>query len=380
VSDLGSEVPAGHGRKVVIWKASWLPGSETFVRNQVDALERWHATCLGLKDVGSPLGRGTDRVLYGRTLPEKVRRGAFLWTGRGGRVRPALDAIRPDLVHAHFGSDATLIVHEAARAGARLVITAHGADVISPHAHSTLIRARIASTLRRADQVIVVSKFLASRVEQLGVEPRRIRVLYTGIPIGPRPEEGDDHRVWDLAFAGRLVERKGVSDALLAAASAQARLGRRLRMCVMGDGPLRAEMASMARQSGLGAEFLGHVDPDRVRLELSRSKIFLAPSRTGPKGDAEAFGMVFLEAAARATPVVAYRHGGVVEAVCEGVTGVLVDEGDVSGLSNAVLSLLRDPARRAELGAAGRARVETSFDIRARTRELERVYDSVVDG
>lgn len=362
--------------ELLVWKATWLPGSETFVRNQVDALETWTATCLGMKKVTSPMSRDSDVVLFGDGLADKLRRHALLRTRHSRSLRHALETLRPSVVHSHFASDATLIAPEAIRAGIPLVVTAHGADVLSPGAHAQYIRSRISSTLKGADQVIAVSSFLASHVAALGVDTRRIRVHYTGIPVCPEPDLTAE-REWDIAFVGRLVDRKGIVDAITATALAQEQTGRVLKMCVMGDGPLRPTIEAQARAQGVDLAMLGHVTPERVGKELSSSRIFLAPSKTSQTGGAEAFGMVFLEAAARGIPVVAYRHAGVVEAVADGRSGVLADEGDIAGLASALTSFLRSAQRRIEYGAFGRKRVEADFDIRTQTRKLEAVFDSV---
>jgi glycosyltransferase involved in cell wall biosynthesis len=89
--------------------------------------------------------------------------------------------------------------------------------------------------------------------------------------------------------------------------------------------------------------------------------------------------MVFLEAAAHRLPVVAYRHGGVPEAVADGVGGLLCAEGDVPALAAKLSRLLDDDALRERLGRAARARVVERFDITERTAALERLYDRVLD-
>jgi phosphatidylinositol alpha-1,6-mannosyltransferase len=72
-------------------------------------------------------------------------------------------------------------------------------------------------------------------------------------------------------------------------------------------------------------------------------------------GSFEGLGLVLLEAAARGLPSVTWAMGGAPEAVVDGVTGVVVDAGDVDAAAAALASLLRDPARRRVMGEAGRA-------------------------
>ena len=86
--------------------------------------------------------------------------------------------------------------------------------------------------------------------------------------------------------------------------------------------------------------------------------------------------MVFLEAALAGLPVLSYRHGGVPEAVADGVTGTLVPEGDVEQLAAAIDSLLDDPDRARDMGLRGAQRVVSQFDIRELTKGLESAYDT----
>jgi glycosyltransferase involved in cell wall biosynthesis len=87
-------------------------------------------------------------------------------------------------------------------------------------------------------------------------------------------------------------------------------------------------------------------------------------------GDPEPFGLVNVEAMASAKPVVAFAHGALPEIVVDGQTGILVPPGDTVAMAESIVSLLRDPQRRAAMGRAGRRRVVEHFAI-------ERVVDQV---
>jgi glycosyltransferase involved in cell wall biosynthesis len=180
-----------------------------------------------------------------------------------------------------------------------------------------------------------------------------------------------------IVFVGRFVEKKGVYD-LLDAVSMLPPRQRNTQVVLIGDGPERDGIASRASELGLNVRFTGVLSQLEIAQELQRAAVFCGPSRTATSGDAEGFGMVFIEAALNGVPVVAYAHGGVTSAVLDGLTGLLAPEGDVDGLSARLAELLDDEALRAKLSLAGSARVVSEFDVRTQTAMLESVYDRAV--
>jgi glycosyltransferase involved in cell wall biosynthesis len=92
----------------------------------------------------------------------------------------------------------------------------------------------------------------------------------------------------------------------------------------------------------------------------------------------ESYGMVHIETMASGKPIVSTRRGGPSETVVDGETGFLVDAGDAAALAERVLRLLRDPALRQRMGAAGRARVEAHFSAQAMAAQFETVLDGLI--
>jgi glycosyltransferase involved in cell wall biosynthesis len=88
----------------------------------------------------------------------------------------------------------------------------------------------------------------------------------------------------------------------------------------------------------------------------------------------EGFGLVALEAAAMARPVVATRVGGLPEVVADGETGLLVDAGDFPGFVGAIERLLADEPAARRLGAAGRERAARCFDWTQHVAAYDRLY------
>ncbi|WP_309227369.1 glycosyltransferase [Micromonospora thermarum] len=363
---------------VVIWRSHLLAGSETFIRNQADALTAWRATYLGAVRVASTLTRDTDVVAFGDTGRDRRALLALKATGRSARLTRLLRRLRPALVHAHFGNDGWLISRTAADLGIPLVVTVHGQDVTRQPALPGLRGARQRHNLRvafdRAALVVAVSEFIRDRAVALGADPAKVRVHHTGVPVPPLPAPTPP--VWNVAFVGRFVEKKGVDDLVEALGLLRPR---RPRALFIGTGPLEGALRARAAQLGLDATFLGAQPPEVAAGHLARSALLAAPSRTAADGDSEGLPTTVLEAASLGVPVVATHHSGIPEAVVHGETGLLGAEGDRAALADNIARLLADDALRRRLGGQARRHVEDRFDLHKQTRRLEKLYDAVAE-
>jgi colanic acid/amylovoran biosynthesis glycosyltransferase len=362
-------------RRVVIWRSCLLPGSETFIRHQGGALTRWRPTFMGAVKVSSPLADDTDVIAC-------RGRFRFLWlrlTGSSRRLRRLLAQADPALVHAHLAGDGWLISGATDRLGIPLVITLHGRDVTvqpdAPGLRGARYRRNLRTAFDRATLILAVSEPIRQRAVALGADPAKVRVHHTGVPIPPAlPAAAPE---WDVAFVGRFVAKKGIDDLIEALASLPAP---RPRALFIGAGPLEPAMRERAREHGLDATFLGAQDPAAVRQHLSRSRIFAAPSKTAPDGDAEGLPTTILEAARLGLPTVSTYHSGIPEAVVHGETGLLCAEGDPSALAANLRRLLADEPLRERLGRQARRHVVAHFDLSTQTQLLERLYDAVAAG
>lgn len=366
--------------KVMICKESWLGPSETFIRNQVDAIEAWEVVGGGLIGEQSPLVQNGEFALYGDSRMDRLLYRVALRVG-SHRLTRLLKSTRPDVVHAHFASAALVIAPSARRRRIPLVVTLHGHDVTAlPEVRGRRgrrYRRRLRRLFRQADLLIAVSQHIRARAIALGAPEEKVTVHHIGVPLADVPAV-DQQRAIDVLFIGRLTPKKGLVD-LIEAIGALADPSA-VRLVVAGDGPLREEVTELARARGVRAEFLGAVAVTRVQELLAASRVVAVPSRTAPSGDSEGLPTVAVEAAAAGLPVVGTRHAGIPEIVVDRETGILVEEGDREGIASALQELLRDEALRVKLGRAARRRVEQQFDIVQQTRELERLYAASARG
>jgi len=256
-----------------------------------------------------------------------------------------------DLVHLHFGGRSVRWLVKWAT-GAPLVVHAHG-RVRNENDYRPLLL-----QLADADAVIATSRAVAE-----AVRARRVAVVYPGVPAWPPVEVSGDIRI---GAAGRLVPIKGY-DTLIAAFARLAPRHPALRLEIAGDGPTRSALEAQAADLGVAqrVKFPGWTND--LPESMSRWSAFVQPSHE------EALGITVLQAMACGLPVVASNVGGLPEIVEDGRTGLLVPPGDVDALASALDRLLSEPALRAAMGEAGRARSSRYGEARF-ARDVEALY------
>ena len=202
-----------------------------------------------------------------------------------------------------------------------------------------------------------------------------------GVADVPRPRprlENDGVEGVRLLSVGRLVAKKGHVHQL-AAARELARRGRRFRLRIVGDGPLRAALAreiAMANHGGLAGsvELVGGLDYAAVEAAYAWAHIFWHTGVVDAAGDVDGLPNVVPEAMAHGLPVISSAAGAAGEAVQDGETGLLVDVTDPAALADAVERLADDGSLRQRLGAAGRAWVEENFLAAKNTARLAEAF------
>jgi len=229
-----------------------------------------------------------------------------------------------------------------------------------------------------ATAVIATSRAVARR---FAWAPAKVRLVPNGVDLkrfAPRPPSGALRASLGVPPSapialsiGRHVPEKGYRYLVDAAALVErARPG--VHWVLVGDGELRSELEAQARRLGLASRLHFTGWRDDVADTLALSDVFVLSS------ESEGFGRVLVEAMAMGRAIVATAVGGVPDIVLAGQTGLLVQPADPVALADAVRALLDDPARAARLGAAGRARAESTFSLDAHGDGVERVYDEVL--
>lgn len=289
------------------------------------------------------------------------------------------------LIHAHMGYTGVHALGACARHRLPLVTSFYGQDVSLAGSRDLLLPAYWPYALqrrrlfRRGDRFLVLSRHMGAALAAQGCPPAKIRVVPLGVPLerfaGPRPERPADAPLVVL-MVGREVEKKGFDDGLRACARLHA-AGVAVDVRVLGTGDaLQPALRRLADELRLPVTWMA--PSSDVARAMAAADVLLVPSRTAANGDQEGTPTVICEGSAAGLPVVSTLHAGIPEQVEHGRSGLLVPERDVAGLAAALHELQRDPARRAAMGAAGRAKMAAEYSLAAHRDALLSIYSELL--
>ena len=228
-----------------------------------------------------------------------------------------------------------------------------------------------------------LERYLRLRVK---VEPARIARIYNGVDtvrFHPALQLRQELPVAGFAPLGTVVigtvgRMQAVKDplnmvrAFIELSQRDHIASDRLRLVMIGDGPLRREALDLLEASGIAHYAWLPGTRDDVAVMLRCMDIFVLPSR------AEGISNTILEAMASALPVVATQVGGNGELIAEGITGTLVPAADPTALADAIEKYLLDLSLRQHHGRAGRERAEQAFSMDEMVDKYVQVYDGIL--
>lgn len=207
--------------------------------------------------------------------------------------------------------------------------------------------------------VFTPSDYLADVVRGWGVDPKRVDVIPNAVERLPiedlRPEV-------DLVTVARLVPWKGLVELIDLAVM------KNWSLSIVGDGPMREELALQIKASGSNKIFLrGGVPQKQVARELRRGRVFVLNSSY------EGLPHIVLEAKSAGVPVVASNAGGTIETINDRKDGRLVPVGKTKQLGLVLGELLGDEQERIKLRNAGYSQIEKEFSLKQMAIKTERL-------
>jgi colanic acid/amylovoran biosynthesis glycosyltransferase len=368
---------------IVIFRIQLLPRSETFIVNQAAAMRHFDPYFVGWRRVAGlevpddKSWTADDDGVWGR-----VRELRFRYLGCNESEIAQLKARSPRLVYAHFALDGYAAMRLAKQLGVPLVTALHGYDMTmsdevlgATRLGREYLKGRTRLQMEGA-LFVACSEYVRRRAIERGYPADRTIVHYIGVDVEQFVPPSTQQREPVVLFVGRLVEKKGCDRLIKAMAEVQHRCAE-AKLVVVGNGPLRADCEALAAALQVRCLFLGSQPPAVVKEWMARATVLCVPSVVATSGDAEGFGIVFIEAQAMGLPVVSTRSGGIPEAVEDGQTGLLVAEDDPQELAEAIIRLMQDETLWKRFSLAGRRRVLKRFDLAQQTQRLENIFASL---
>ena len=281
-------------------------------------------------------------------------------------------------LHAHFlHTPASVARYAALITGLSWTVSAHAKDIWTIpvwEKRTKLAEARWVVTCTEAGQTHLSNLTPCRSAVALCYHGLDIERFPPAPPRSSRADGSDPEHPVILLSVGRLVAKKGYEDLLAALALLPAEL--EWRFIHIGGGTLRDALIQTAGRLGLShkIEWRGALAQPDVLAAYREADLFVLASKVAKDGDRDGLPNVLIEAQSQRLACIATDVSGIPELIEEGETGLLVPPDDPSELAQAMSALIRDPARRAALGAAAERRVHDNFSMRSGIDVLARRF------
>ena len=266
-------------------------------------------------------------------------------------------------------------------------VTVHASEILPKYTslEGFIFKKLMSLVLSNARAIIAVSQFTKSKLIDCGVEPEKIVVIPNGtdpLRFNPKVDPIESVQRFDLLgkrvilTVGGLVERKGHDMVIKSLPQVLKEVPNAVYL-IVGEGQELSRLKELVTALDLEncVLFVGRVGDDELPKYYNACDVFIMPSREITEtGDAEGFGIVYLEANACGKPVIGGRAGGVPGAILDGVTGFLVNPLSAEEISEALIKLLQNNELAVKLGVNGRRRVEEELNWDIIANKVQQVY------
>lgn len=311
------------------------------------------------------------KILPGRLVtPFKQRKVDIEW-------ERFLDQENPDVIHVQPGDLAVGLIDSLERLQAPLIVTFHGSDINTATYREADYLQKLKRLFERCDAYHFVSHALKDEGLLLGADPDKSQVIYLGTPVAEKlaSPNGETEGI-RAAVVANLIPCKGHETLLKAWRRVTEKLPQ-AQLDVIGSGPLRNHLQWLAESLNVQAntKFHGLLPYEQVqRLLATQTDMLICCSQRDDQGAREGLPVCLMEAATSGLPLVGTLCGGIPEIVRQKETGILVNQRDVDGLADAIITLALNPCLRKEMGSAARELALREFDVQAQLGKMQSLY------
>lgn len=289
-------------------------------------------------------------------------------------MKKIVKAVKPQILHAHYATSYGLL--GAFTEFHPFIITTWGQDILDFPRSSIFHRKLLEWNLSQANAVSALSRQLVTATNIYLPKGKSAHLTFFGVDIDQfRPIDRSERNEITIGIIKMLEPKYGIEFLIRAFSLVQRKIDR-LRLLIVGDGSLRKKLEKLARELGIfeRTKFVGKIPHTLVPYWLGQMDIFVCSSIH----ESETFGVVVAEASATEAPVIASDIGGLPEVIQDGLTGFLVPPASAEALADKMECLAKDPLLRQKMGKAGRTFISQNYEWARCAREMENIYDGVL--
>lgn len=327
------------------------------------------------------VGRPTKNFLRRFYLKYILRTEAVVYRGEFQVLDGILRRRGAQLMHIYFGHTGVHLLPFIKAWDKPCLVSFHGAD-IAVREHQPGYEAQLRELLQTVPLVLARSESLRQRLLQLGCPEDRLAINRTGVPLDQFPfvaRKAPVGGAWQIVQACRLIPKKGLVTAVHGFGMFRER-HRSAKFVIAGDGPMRGELQALVSKLGLEdcVSFPGFLSQAKLHELYLTSHIFAHPSELMADSNQEGVPNSMLEAMSTGLPVVATLHGGIPEAVENGVSGFLVEEKNPQAVCEALCKIADSGDEWLRMGREGSEFITRNFEQHAQIEHLEAQYARVL--
>ena len=363
-------------KKLAIVARSVNVRTQTFVLRHIQHLFAGRTVLVSTKRFDEPVF-GKQTFTYKRSRISQLARNLNLklpaWLqdvllGPVDGYREFFDRHGVDFILCEFGYVAEEIGPQLVKTGRPVFTMFRGSDA-SSRLNDPGYRKRLAETLPALSGAIAVSSHLLDNLSRHGMGHPRSLVVPSGVDtqrfLPGTPEPGL------CVCVGRLVPKKAPDKLLRAFAKVADKHDLKLEFIGYGNALHALQRLAGELKVADRVTFTGYLPHDQVIERMQRASMYVQYFETAASGNTEGMPNVIQEAMSCGLPIVTTRHAGIPDHITQDVNGLLVEEGDLTGFSDALDRLAADTKLRKRLGAAARSYAVENIDYRVCHAKIE---------
>ena len=358
--------------------------SETFIRSHIERLPA-RVEAIHYGNWSFPFYQQNDRPLielgFGSRLLRLTQRKILGRSPAFFQARSLINFLRNQKVQvvlAEYGQTGVCIMNVCKEADIPFVVNFHGFDA---YHQSILDKFSQAYQLMfdKASAIIAVSHDMEQQLLNLGASKNKIVYNPCGVDISLFTPGNIASSAPLFVAVGRFVDKKAPYLTLLAFQKV-VKVFSAAKLIMVGDGYLLESCKQLAKAIGIAdnVQFTGSLTHSEVVELLRNARAFLQHSIQTSYGDSEGTPVAVLEAGAAGLPVISTKHTGIADVVIPNQTGLLVEEGDIDGMAEAIIALAKDVELASKLGKAARERISEYFSMERSITNLWNVLETTI--